>query len=1006
MRPNKARFVTACQQILALGAVVAVLAPAANVISLDVATSPGAADVPQGTTGLALPGAGPLTQTDTKQPGTKQSRTKQSRTQQSGTQPSGTQRSGTTPGAAEDRARVETEPVESVVNEFEMTAATSTPEAGQEAAPGKRERSVAPRTPSDTAPEASAEVSTILSNVEKVTGYGAIGVTWESGKTIDEDQIVVSARTRTDNVWSDWTPVDFHDDHSPDAADPEANRIRPGTDPLLVGEVDEVQARVVLGTGVQAPDGIKLAVISPGTGRTDVETPAIDTSDSSAAAEPGNGGDGVEFDTSDGKVALQAGSFTSKPKIYSRAQWGANESMRDPRSLRYNEVHAGFVHHTVNSNTYTREQVPGIVRSIYAYHTQSKGWSDVGYNFLVDKFGRIWEGRYGGVDRPAVGAHTLGYNDYAFAMSAIGNFETTQPPDAVLDAYARLFAWKLSLHGIDAASTSQRVGSRTFPAINGHRDAGSTACPGKYLYAKIPVIRSRAAQYQADWSGRSLATDVVASAYPDILLRRASDKVGFALPTEGMLRWKKAVTSSTGWSQYDQVVATPDVTGDGHSDLLVRSASDGTTGIRPGNGSGQFSAAVTSQRNMVGFDQITAVGNLDKVGGNDFVARNPQTGYLHLFRGRSGGKLRRNVLSKNWRDYDLTVGVGDVSGDSYPDIYARDSKGVLWFHAGTGKKALKPRVKVAGNWAGFDVITGLGDMNGDRIGDLYVRDAAKQKAYVYPGKGDGTFGHRLGGFGRIGNKTNVSVANVTGSSDPDVVARRGDSLQVIAHRGTQNVSSPVRTTSARQYRNADTLLNVGDWDRDGHGDMIIRNAKNAELLLIRGLGNNRFAAPTVIGNGWSGVGLLAAVGDATGDGFPDLMGQPRGSSMRTYPGAGKQFKSSFVARSPISAIGQYGIGRWNADGAPDSLFRVGNSLVMYAGNGPGGLSGSPVTLTGVNLAPYDWVIGAGDVDRNGRPDLVVRRKSDGTLWLLSGRSRGFAEPKFLAEGFSGYDLAG
>ena len=74
-------------------------------------------------------------------------------------------------------------------------------------------------------------------------------------------------------------------------------------------------------------------------------------------------------------------------------------------------MHAGFVHHTVNANDYTRDEVPGILRSIYAYHTQSRGWSDVGYNFLVDRFGRIWEGRYGGVDRPVVGAHTLGYND-------------------------------------------------------------------------------------------------------------------------------------------------------------------------------------------------------------------------------------------------------------------------------------------------------------------------------------------------------------------------------------------------------------------------------------------------------------------------------------------------------------------------------------------------------------------------------------------------------------------
>ena len=221
-----------------------------------------------------------------------------------------------------------------------------------------------------------------------------------------------------------------------------------------------------------------------------------------------------------------------KPVIYSRAQWGANESIRDKGSLHYYEVHAGFVHHTVNANDYTPDEVPGILRSIYAYHTQSRGWSDIGYNFLVDKFGRIWEGRYGGVDRPVVGAHTLNYNDYSFAMSAIGNFETAQPPAAMLQAYGVLFAWKLSLHGVDAASTLQQVGSTEFQAINGHRDAAATACPGKYLYAQIPLIRQYAAAAQQGWAGRELESSVAGSPYPDLLVRRKSDSQVYVVPDQ------------------------------------------------------------------------------------------------------------------------------------------------------------------------------------------------------------------------------------------------------------------------------------------------------------------------------------------------------------------------------------------------------------------------------------------------------------------------------------------
>ena len=115
------------------------------------------------------------------------------------------------------------------------------------------------------------------------------------------------------------------------------------------------------------------------------------------------------------------------PTIYSRADWGADERLRDC-CVEYGEVHAGFVHHTVNANGYSRAEVPAILRGIYAYHTQSRGWRDIGYNFLIDRFGRIWEGRYGGITLPVVGAHTLNYNENSFAASAIGNYQSPGRP--------------------------------------------------------------------------------------------------------------------------------------------------------------------------------------------------------------------------------------------------------------------------------------------------------------------------------------------------------------------------------------------------------------------------------------------------------------------------------------------------------------------------------------------------------------------------------------------------
>ena len=753
MRRNKARFVTVCQQSLALGAVLAVLAPAANVISLDV--------------------VGTL-------PGTPSAEVAQPPAQRPTVQPKDD--TPAVPASDHEGSRVETAPVEPVVEEVPLA-----PAADQPADPARHE---------------------IVSRSEKVTGYGAVGVTWRHGQELKDDQIKVLVRTRTDGRWTTWSAIEYHEEHSPDPDSAEGRKARPGTDPLLVGDVDEVQAKAVTTYG-EIPDDVTMSVIQPGESKdTEVEEPAIDTSKLDTAKRDQAEDDTVTDETADetmesseGQIALRAGSYTPKPQIFSRAQWGANEKMRDAGSLHYYEVHAGFVHHTVNANNYSRSDVPGIIRSIYAYHTQSKGWSDIGYNFLVDRFGRIWEGRYGGVDRPVVGAHTLGYNDYSFAMSAIGNYETAQPTSAMLTAYGKLFAWKLSLHGIDASDTSQKVGPTTFKAINGHRDAGQTACPGRYLYAKIPQIRELAAGYQADWSGRDRTTDIVGSGTPDLLVRRTSDKAGFILPTAGTLKWRAGrVATSTGWSSYDVVVSSPDLDGDGKADLFVRNVS-GTSGIRRGGGDGEFSGTVKKTTAFRGFDQVTAVGDLNRDRFNDLVARQVSTGRLYVFRGTGTGSFRRTLGSADWSGYTMTIGGGDLNSDGKVDVLARDKAGALWLYAGTGRSLLGARTRLAGSWAGYDAITGGGDYTGDGRADLYARKAADGTGVILPGRGNGTFGYPFGPFGRVRGLTSLSgPGTVVHTAAPDLVGLRGDRLVVVAHAGTQNTLPSRRSPSAPRSR--------------------------------------------------------------------------------------------------------------------------------------------------------------------------------------------------------------
>jgi hypothetical protein len=198
-----------------------------------------------------------------------------------------------------------------------------------------------------------------------------------------------------------------------------------------------------------------------------------------------------------------------EPPIRSRADWGADESI-SPDAPEYNkDVKAVFVHHTDGTNDYTCDQTPSIIRSIYAYHVQVSGWKDIGYNFLVDKCGTLWEGRKGGVGLPVLGAHTYGWNRESAAVAVIGDYTQTTATNAALASIARLAAWKLGQYGADPAGTTQLTAGATqtnyfgksftsgslytFNRISGHRDGYNTQCPGGLLYDQLPTVRAWAA---------------------------------------------------------------------------------------------------------------------------------------------------------------------------------------------------------------------------------------------------------------------------------------------------------------------------------------------------------------------------------------------------------------------------------------------------------------------------------------------------------------------------------
>jgi hypothetical protein len=192
------------------------------------------------------------------------------------------------------------------------------------------------------------------------------------------------------------------------------------------------------------------------------------------------------------------------PAIIAREAWGADQCQ--PRTApSYGEVQLGFVHHTVDANEYGPQDSPAMVLAICRYHRNANGWRDIGYNFLVDRYGQVFEGRAGGIDQPVIGAQAQGYNGVSTGVANIGTFtDVAQTPEAVR-ATAQLLAWKLSLHGVPVAGqvtvTSAGGPSNrypdgtavTFERIAGHRDADSSACPGDALFAQLPQIRREAA---------------------------------------------------------------------------------------------------------------------------------------------------------------------------------------------------------------------------------------------------------------------------------------------------------------------------------------------------------------------------------------------------------------------------------------------------------------------------------------------------------------------------------
>ncbi|UGY91778.1 peptidoglycan recognition protein family protein [Streptomyces gobiensis] len=374
-----------------------------------------------------------------------------------------------------------------------------------------------------------------------VEPFSLVGVVWEGRADELHGQVQVRSRATGTAEWSGWQELEAHGDDAPDQDSDEhrGGTVRSGTAPMWVGDSDGVQVRVRPEAHEPAPlpRGLRVELVDPGSapaggadGKAGAAPPPELTPEESASSAvnaqlasigaeliPPLSKEQTEADlvaAHDGRLAdgteeargSQSRPYVGpRPGIVTRRGWRANEKLRE-KSFPYNKsLKAAFIHHTAMSNNYTCRQAPSIIRGIYRYHVKSLGWRDIGYNFLIDKCGTIYEGRAGGVTKAVRGAHTYGFNGSSMGIAVLGSYSSTRPTRASVNGVAKLTSWKLGLWGLNPIGSVTMVsgggkykkGSKVrMRAVSGHRDGFSTECPGAQLYSRLDTIRSTAARLQ------------------------------------------------------------------------------------------------------------------------------------------------------------------------------------------------------------------------------------------------------------------------------------------------------------------------------------------------------------------------------------------------------------------------------------------------------------------------------------------------------------------------------
>ncbi len=352
------------------------------------------------------------------------------------------------------------------------------------------------------------------------------------------------------------------------------------------------------------------------------------------------------------------------------------------------------------------------MRTIQQAHF-AQDYFDVGYNFVVDKCGQIFEGRSGGMDLPVTGAHDAGFNTDTLGISYIGNFESAKPTKAALDAIARVVAWKFGMYGIDPAEkvtlTSRAPlnysGNKiaegqqiTLPRVFGHRDTNATACPGANLYPKLSGIATLA---RTPGISHALATtdvnrdgvsDLVAGTPKANRVTVVPGSVDGPVPASRIAFTQNSAgvpgTSESG-DAFGTATAWGDVNGDGHADLAIGSPGEDDTsgnadrgqvtvmyGPALNTGFSYTTTGVTAAGAKLG--SAVTVGDFNGDGKADVFSAGTGKGGSYNVRLTGGPTTYGALTTATGAIAYLDAATGDFNRDGYSDVALnyRDTGGI------------------------------------------------------------------------------------------------------------------------------------------------------------------------------------------------------------------------------------------------------------------------------------------------------------------------------------------